>query len=49
MGRQPSGVRTFVNRGCARPLMYARGATSIVPAAISRGIESGSIMSCRAS
>src|SRR6478609_4907139 len=32
-----------------RPRMYASGATSIVPAAISRGIDSGSIMSCRAS
>lgn len=32
-----------------RPLMYASGATSIVPAAISFGIESGSSMSCRAS
>ena len=32
-----------------RPRMYASGATSIVPAAISRGIESGSSMSCSAS
>jgi hypothetical protein len=32
-----------------RPRMYARGATSIVPAAISFGIDSGSSMSCSAS
>ena len=32
-----------------RPRMYASGATSMVPAAISRGIDSGSIMSCSAS
>ncbi len=33
-----------------RPRMYASGATSIVPASISRGIESGgSTMSCSAS
>ena len=32
-----------------RPRMYASGAISIVPAAISRGIESGSSMSCSAS
>src|SRR5690606_7959268 len=32
-----------------RPRMYARGATSMVPDAISRGIESGSTMSCRES
>ena len=29
--------------------MYASGATSMVPAPISRGIDSGSSMSCRAS
>ena len=32
-----------------RPRMYASGATSMVPAAMSRGIESGSSMSCSAS
>ena len=32
-----------------RPRMYASGATSIVPACMSRGIESGSSMSCSAS
>ncbi len=32
-----------------RPRMYASGATSMVPAAIRRGIESGSSMSCSAS
>jgi len=32
-----------------RPRMYARGATSMVPAVSSRGIESGSSMSCKAS
>ena len=32
-----------------RPRMYASGATSMVPAAMSRGIESGSTMSCSAS
>ncbi len=32
-----------------RPRMYARGATSIVPACIRRGIDSGSSMSCSAS
>ena len=32
-----------------RPRMKASGATSIVPAASSFGIESGSTMSCRAS
>jgi len=29
--------------------MYANGATSMVPAAMSRGIDSGSTMSCSAS
>ena len=32
-----------------RPRMYARGATSMVPAPIRRGIDSGSSMSCSAS
>lgn len=32
-----------------RPRMKASGATSMVPAAMSRGIVSGSIMSCSAS
>ena len=40
---------TFVDSGCARPRMYASGATSITPALISFGISSGSIMSCSAS
>ena len=32
-----------------RPRMYASGATSMVPASMSRGIDSGSTMSCSAS
>jgi len=31
------------------PRMYASGATSMVPASMSLGIDSGSTMSCRAS
>ena len=49
MGRKPSGVSTGVANGIALPRMYARGAISIVPAVIRRGIESGSSMSCSAS
>ena len=49
MGMNPSGVSTIASNGCARPRMYASGATSMVPAAMSRGIDSGSTMSCSAS
>uniref|UniRef100_UPI0036F3A82D zinc finger domain-containing protein n=1 Tax=Nocardia farcinica TaxID=37329 RepID=UPI0036F3A82D len=49
IGRKPEGVSTLVCSGCARPRMYARGATSMTPAAMSLGMASGSIMSCRAS